>query len=404
MPRINHEILRWARETAHLSKEDAAKKLGIKDSQRTSAVEKLSSLEKGDVPPTRPTLVKMAKHYRRPLLTFYLSEVPRKGNRGQDFRTIPEAVEDSQKAWVDVVIRDIRTRQSLVRSILEDEDEAIRLPFINSLEMSEGVNVAVASIKQHLGWDLNEYRDHPNIEKAFAFLRGKTEDVGVYVILVDNLGNHLTTIDPEAFRGFALADDFAPFIAINANDSKGAWIFTLVHEFVHLLLGATGVSGSSYQDQGIEKFCNDAASEFLVPMREIRELPINNRTDFQEAKDIIKQFALSSKVSNTMVAYKLCRADFITFEKFLKFKASFKEDWEKFKNQERLKAKEKGVKGLYYPTKKQRVGPTLINLISRMMYEGAITTTKAGKVLGVKAQNVQGVIENNSSNVLRNMA
>lgn len=404
MPRINHEILKWARETARLSKGDAAKKLGIKDSKGASAIEKLSSLESGEVSPTRPTLVKMAKNYRRPLLTFYLSEVPRIGNRGQDYRTLPETVESSQEALVDVVIRDIRTRQSLVRSVLEDEDEAIRLPFISSLDMSEGVNAAINSLKQHLNWELNEYRDHPNIEKAFAFLRGRTEDTGVFVILVDNLGSHHTTIDIEAFRGFALADDFAPFIAINANDSKGAWCFTLVHEFVHLLLGATGVSGSSYGDKVIEKFCNDAASEFLVPMREIQELQINNRTNFQEAKDIIKQFAQSCKVSNTMVAYKLCRANYISFENFLKYKASFKEDWEKFKNQERLKAKEKEIKGLYYPTKRQRVGPTLINLISRMMYEGVITTTKAGKVLGVKAQNVESVLENTPPNVVRNMA
>lgn len=401
MPKVNHEILKWARMTARLTEEDAAKKLDMKDTKGASAIEKLAALESGEVSPTRPTLVKMAKHYRRPLLTFYLSEVPRIGNRGQDYRTLPETVEITQEALVDVVIRDIRTRQSLVRSVLEDEDEAVNLPFINSLNMSDGVSAAIASLKKHLKWDVDEYRNHPNIEKAFAFLRGKAEEAGVFVLLIDNLGSHHTTIDTEAFRGFALADDVAPFIAINANDSKGAWCFTLVHELVHLWLGATGVSGS-YGDQEIEKFCNDVSSDFLVPISEIRELLINNRTDFQEAKNIIMQFAQSCKVSNTMVAYKLYRADFITFKKFLEYKVSFKEDWLKFKKQERQKAKENNVKGLYYPTKRQRIGAALINLVGRMMYEGAITTTKAGKVLGVRAQNVQGVLENSSSFAARN--
>lgn len=402
MPKINHNILKWARTTARLTEEEAAKKLGMKDTKGASAIEKLAALESGEIAPTRPTLVKMAKQYRRPLLTFYLSDVPRIGNRGQDYRTLPDTVEITQEALVDVVIRDIRTRQSLVRSVLEDEDEAVRLPFISSLDMSDGVNAAITSLKKHLEWDLDEYRNHPNIEKAFAFLRGKAEEAGVFVLLVDNLGSHHTTIDTEAFRGFALADKVAPFIAINANDSKGAWCFTLVHELVHLWLGATGVSGS-YGDQEIEKFCNDVASDFLIPMREIRELQISNRTDFQKAKHIIKQFAQSCKVSNTMVAYKLCRADFITLKKFKEFKLSFKEDWLKFKRQERLKAKENDVKGLYYPTKRQRVGAALINLVSRMMYEGAITTTKAGKVLGVRAQNVKGVLENSSSFLTRNV-
>src|SRR5690606_38969916 len=142
-----------------------------------------------------------------------------------------------------------------------------------------------------LNWDLNEYRSHPNIERAFAFLRGKAEEAGIFVLLIDNLGSYHTAIDVEAFRGFALADEVAPSIAINANDSKGAWCFTLVHELVHLLLGATGVSGSD-DNQEIEKFCNDVASEFLVPMEEIHSLRIDNDTDFAMAKNVIKHFAL----------------------------------------------------------------------------------------------------------------
>ncbi len=402
MPKINHKIIQWARTTAGLDEEQAAKKLGLTDTKKASAIETLLALENGDVFPSRPQLVKMSKHYRRPLLTFYLSDVPRHGNRGQDYRTLSDTVEITQKALVDVVIRDIQTRQSLVRSVLEDEDEAIRLPFVNSLEVEDGVNRAVSSLKKRLEWNLNEYRKHSNIEKAFAFLRGKAEEIGVFVLLVDNLGSHHTTIETEAFRGFALADKVAPFIAINANDSRGAWCFTLLHELVHLWLGATGVSGN-FGKQKVEKFCNDVASELLVPMMEVKEVRIDNKTEFLEAKNTIENFARSRNVSNTMVAYKLCRANCITFERFLEFKSSFKEDWVKFKKKERLKAKDKQPKGLYYPTKRQRVGAALINLVSRMMYDGAITTTKAGKVLGVRPQNVEGVLANIRPYIARNL-
>lgn len=402
MPKVNPDILLWARDTAGLKEEAAAKKLGLRDTKGVSAIEKLAALESGKVSPTRAMLVKMSKQYRRPLLTFYLSKEPCLGDRGQDYRTLPETVEITHQALVDVVIRDIRARQALVRSVLEDEDEAETLPFIGSLKMKQGESAAISSLKKHLNWDLNEYRNHITIERAFAFLRGQAEEAGVFVLLVDNLGSHHTTIDVEAFRGFALADDVAPFIAINANDSKGAWCFTLVHELVHLWLGATGVSGN-YGDQEIEKFCNDVASEFLLPMREIRELGINNRTAFLEAKDIIKQFGQSRNVSNTMVAYKLSRINLITYARFLELKVSFRADWLKYKNAQRLKAKETEGGPTYYVTKKHRVGNGLINLVSRMMYGGAITTTKAGKVLGVRPQNVQGVLENSSPFTTRNI-
>ena len=64
MPQVNPDILRWARETAGLTLEDAVAKLSIKDARGTTAVDRLRALEQGETPPTRPMLSKMAKQYR----------------------------------------------------------------------------------------------------------------------------------------------------------------------------------------------------------------------------------------------------------------------------------------------------------------------------------------------------
>lgn len=82
MPRVNPEILVWARETAGLSAAEAARKLGYKDSDRASAAQKLAEFEEGVKEPSRSLLSKMAQQYRRPLLAFYLSQPPAKGDRG----------------------------------------------------------------------------------------------------------------------------------------------------------------------------------------------------------------------------------------------------------------------------------------------------------------------------------
>ncbi len=215
----------------------------------------------------------MAKQYRRPLLTFYLSEVPRKGDRGEDFRTLPDPLGDDEIGLVDAVVRDIRARQSLVRSSLEAADEAERIVFVGSMRQDQGVSAMVAAIGRQIEFDLEVYRARRTLQDSFAYLRSLSEAIGVFVLLVDNLGSHHSAISVDAFRGFALADDVAPFVAVNANDSPAAWSFTLVHELAHLWLGSTGVSGGT-AERSVERFCNDVASEFLLPAYELAALEL----------------------------------------------------------------------------------------------------------------------------------
>ena len=50
VPQVNPDILRWARETAGLTLEDAVGKLSIKDAQGTAASDRLRALEQGETP------------------------------------------------------------------------------------------------------------------------------------------------------------------------------------------------------------------------------------------------------------------------------------------------------------------------------------------------------------------
>ncbi len=394
MPKVNPNILRWARETAGITPEEAVKRLNINEVGGVSPIERLKDLEEGKKIPTRSMLVKMAKHYRRPLLTFYLSDRPRIGDRGRDYRKLPETIDHSDNVLVDIVIRKIYARQSLVRAMLIEEDEAKPLTFIGSSEMKEGVKTVVHSIRKHMSFDLEEYRHKAGIEGAFSYLRGQAEKAGIFVILVDNLGNYYTTINVDAFRGFALADDIAPFIAINANDSKGALCFTLIHELAHLWLGASGVSGE-FAVKSIEKFCNDVASEFLLPEVVLKDIELDKQTDIADAKEQISVLGRTHNVSSTMVAYKLYRIGRFDYDHYEKLRKTFRQDFLDSKACERAKRREqeKNVGPSYYNLQKRKVGEALVHLVDRMMYSGALSTTKAGIVLGVKAKNVQGVIE-----------
>jgi len=384
MPAVRPEILQWARETAGLSLGRAVVALGLKDTRKSRAVDRLAALEAGSVQPSRPLLLKMAQKYRRPLVTFYLDSPPRRGDRGEDFRSTTEKQTDSEPL-VDALVRDVRARQQAVRDILADED-APRLPFIGAARLTDGVDGVLASIRDKIRLDVAEYRAQASPESAFALLRSRVEAAGIFVLLIGNLGSHHTAIDVEAFRGFALADDIAPFIVINEQDAAPAWSFTLLHELAHLWLGTTGVSGRS-AESAIEKFCNDVAANFLLPLGELATLAVQRNTPAGEATARINAFATERHLSRTMVTYRLYRESRISEETWKTLTAGFLGQWRAARDAKRERQKD-GTGPSYYVVRRHRLGPALVSFVGRSVQEGSLTPTRASHILGVKPRNV----------------
>ncbi len=394
MPSLNPDILRWARETAGLTLEEAANKLAINEARGTSGAERLASYESGEREPTRPLLLRMAKQYRRPLLAFYMSEAPRTGQRGQDFRTLPPEHSRAQDAVVDTLIRDVRARQEMVRAILEDEEEADRLPFVGSMSMSDGVESALLSIQRTLDLDIHQYRGrrlNNQGKTGFAYLRQQTERAGIFVLLIGNLGSHHTNIDVELFRGLALADDVAPFIVINDQDAETAWAFTLMHELCHIWLGATGVSGAN-ASTGIEQFCNDVAGRFFIAADELGELRSIRGTANDSAAARVSDFADRRQVSRSMVAYKLYKEGFIDHDQWRGLSGMFRAHWLRAREEQRDRNRHRDGGPSFYLVKRHRLGDALVNLTRRVLADRVLTPSKAGKILGVKPSNVYTLV------------
>jgi Zn-dependent peptidase ImmA (M78 family)/transcriptional regulator with XRE-family HTH domain len=385
MPRVNSTILTWARETAGLSLVEAAEKLGVNDARGVAAADRLAAIESGDADPSRPLLLRMAHHYRRPLVTFYMSAPPRKGDRGEDFRNVSDRHSDAE-ALVDALVRDIRARQGMVRALLVDDEDARPLPFVGSMALSDGAGRVRASIRQTIELDLSEFRSQASPEAAFALLRSRAEAAGIFVLLIGNLGSHHTAIDVEAFRGFALSDDIAPFVVINDQDAKAAWSFTLIHELAHLWLGTTGVSGD-FAGAQIETFCNDVAGGFLLPPSELPLVGVSRDSSVEMAAHRIGQFATECHLSKTMVAYSLWRGKLLSDEAWGTLRALFKAQWRKSRDARRERRPDDSGPS-YYIVRRHRLGPALLRFVSRSMSDGALTPTQASRILGVKPRSV----------------
>jgi len=286
---LNPDILTWARNTAGLSADEAARVLGFNETRRRTAMQRLIALETGQEEPSRSVLLKMSQAYRRPLLVFYLARPPRIGDRGRDFRTVPGAPPPQYNPILDALLRDIRGRQAVVRALHED-DQLRPIDFVSTASIDDPVQGLAKRIAERLRFSLADFRRRINVEQSFKYLREKIEAAGVYVLLLGNLGSHHTNISVETFRGFAIADPIAPFIVINDQDARQAWAFTALHELAHLWLGVTGVSGASFE-AAIEKYCNDVASEILLPAAEIVALPELRRAPISQLIEAISHFA-----------------------------------------------------------------------------------------------------------------
>jgi len=386
---LNPKIARWARETAGLSLEEAARALGFKDTQYRTAAERLEAIELGEVDPSRSVLSNMARAYHRPLLVFYLSEPPRTGDRGKDFRRAPGSTAEYEPT-LDALIRDIRGRQSIVRDLL-DQGEPRTLNFVGSANMAISPAELAQRMTAALGFTLADFRQQNSVEAAFSYLRGKIEATGVFVVLLGNLGSYHTNIPSDVFRGYAIADPIAPFIIINDQDAHIAWAFTALHELTHLWLGETGVSGSSTETQ-IESYCNAVAGEMLLPEAELRELMLVRRASLEQTIASIAGFARLRNISRPMVAYKLLRLNIISQSTWRQLDDHYRQEWLASQAQGN-QAKDRSENGpSYYVVKRHRLGRALLDLVRNSLAEGFLTPTKAGRVLGVKPRNVEPLV------------
>ena len=398
---INPAILAWARETAGLELDEAADRLGfIKPTKTESAARRLLAFESGERTPTRNQLLRFASVYRRPLLAFYMKQPPLKGERGDDFRQAAGRVSRRDNSLLDALLRDIRARQEMVKSLLEDEEETRDLPFVGSATIDQEADAVAASISVTLEFDYQRQESRRGgVDALFKSLRERAESVGVFVLLVGDLGSYHTELSTEVFRGFAISDKVAPFVVINDKDAQAARSFTLVHELAHIWLNISGVSGApsperpqSLHDR-IERFCNDVAGEFLLPVAALREQPARPEADDkQSAVDLIQTLAHDWSVSEPMVAYRLNRIGLVETAIYRELVAEYAARWQRHRRRQRelLRDSEGGPDP--HVIKRYKLGNALVDVVRRTLRDNTLTHTKAAKLLGVKPGSVERLL------------
>ena len=158
---------------------------------------------------------------------------------------------------------------------------------------------SATEIAQHLGFSVDQRPESGAWEQALRLLVQQAEHVGVLVMISGVVGSNThRTLNPDEFRGFALANKLAPLVFINGADTKAAQLFTLAHELAHLWLGQSALSDASPASsptQNVETWCNRVAAELLVPLKDLRR-ELTTVAPLQSLSLLAKTFKVSTLV------------------------------------------------------------------------------------------------------------
>lgn len=364
---VNPSILAWARERAGFAVSEIAKKLDLKQ-------EKVEAWEKGDKKPTFRQAQRFADKTYIPFGYLFLNEPPKEELPIPDLRTIGDHPIGEFSLALKDTIRGSFERLEWYKDFCR-EQEIPRVNWIGSTSINE-FKSAVTNLNNLLS---NAIGQRPReFHNYYAELRKEIEDLGVLVMrnsVVES--NTHRPLNRDEFRGFAISDDYAPVIFINAADTPQAQIFTLMHEFVHLLINESGVSDLSHRNENkIEKFCNRVAAEFLVPTNEFTQLWNNNLDDW---KHNLPELASHFHVSHWVIARRALETGFISeqqyWEHYSKILAALKKDKEK--------QKEKDGGPTYYRMVNTRYSKRLANAVASEALSGRMLLRDAQRFIGI---------------------
>jgi Zn-dependent peptidase ImmA (M78 family)/transcriptional regulator with XRE-family HTH domain len=358
---VKPKMLRWARERS-----------GQTTAYLVGRFPKIELWEKGEINPTLKQLENFAKAAHLPIGYLFLSEPPVEKMPIPDCRTVNNVHIGHPSPDLLETIYICQQRQEWYRNYARSMGED-PLSFIGSADLASDIIETATEIRHILNFDIEKRRQMPTWTEALRRFIEQADDFGVMVMVSGVVGNNnRRKLDPEEFRGLALADEFAPLVFINGADTKAAQMFTLAHELAHLWLGESALSDTgpvSAPSHDVEKWCNQVAAELLVPLSIIKE-------EYQPSSDLndeVNRLARRFKVSTLVILRRIHDGGGLTREEF----------WEAFNLElERLCALPGGSGGNFYLTQAARV--------SKRFARALVISTLEGQTLYRDARNLLG--------------
>lgn len=294
---VKRDVLIWAIKESQKSMNDIELKFS-----------KINEWISGDSVPTMKQIESLANFLKIPFGYMFLATPPKTNVMKVEFRSIDNKLPEVSKNLKDT-LSEMDRNQSWM-SELRQELGWDKLDIIKNFDIKGNDKATIVEIaklaKKLLGLEEEWYLNHSTNEKAYNYLRAKLEDAGILVMQNGVVGfDTHRKLELNEFRAFMLYDDYAPLIFVNGTDSTAGKIFSLMHEFVHILYQQDDIisESSRVEIKANERKINQIAAEILIPQEIIKAkwIELENKDELARIDTISKML----KVSSYAVAVKL---------------------------------------------------------------------------------------------------
>ncbi|GAA4343643.1 XRE family transcriptional regulator [Variovorax defluvii] len=363
---ITPAVVRWARERAGYSVEDAARHF-----------KKIAAWEAGEALPTYVQVEDMADRFKVPVAVFFFPRPPEVPSIEQSFRTLTEADFAAIPRSVRFFLRRGQAMQINLAELNDSKNPAGR---VISRDLSPSPNTSLdtiaAQVRDYLGVSIDEQASWKSVDEALEKWREAfATRAGVYVFK--------EAFSAPSYFGFCLYDDEFPVIYINNSSAKSRQIFTLFHELGHLLFHTSGIDilddhlidhlGGAARK--IEVICNGLAARVLVPDDLLDRMLKGVRIGRQLATQLAAYFSVSREV----IYRKFLDRGLIDAEEY----SAAAQDWAA-----QMNAKGTESSGNYYNSQHAYLGQRYIDLAFTRYYQHRFDRGQLAEYLNLKPKNL----------------
>ena len=378
----NPAILKWARERLRLAPEDVARRTAV-------STTKIAAWEEGVAVPTVRQARMLAAIYDRPFLEFFAPAVPKLDPQTlvPDYRFHQTPPSDLERTALEGVQAWAESQRLNALDLYGELGESPTLvPTGIQAAVSDDPEVAAANARQIVGpaVEIQLALKSAERDKFPAVLRGALERVGTLVLKQSGLSKTRT-------RGLCLYDPVMPVIVFG-NESPGAQAFTLIHEFGHVVLGSSALSGgprstkvTGAAGKRVEGWCNSFAAAFLMPRDAILSQSISPKALVASVPDYdIRELAKRFCVSKHALLVRLVGLGLVEPSFYWRVKRpQFLQEESEY---------ESGGRPLYYGSRyRNSLGDRYTGLVIEALETGRIGPLAAAEFMGIK--NVRHLID-----------
>ena len=264
-----------------MSEEEISRKLKLSKSEYIN-------IERGDKPISQTHLVHLADIYKRPLIAFYSVDTTRVPELPHDYRL------NRDKKISSEVFLAKRKALYLAEELREITGRKTTLPVINTNFSAAALADKVRALLE-IDFEILKEIVESKQETVLAYYKSLIEEKFFIPVLEHPLKK------ASGVRAFSVFGDVS-VVVLNESDSNEVRLFSLFHEFCHLLKKQDGICTVDIEkdqhNQPEEKYCDEFAAFLLMPEQQLRSVMKGLKiTTLKELGEISKLFGVSKLVT-----------------------------------------------------------------------------------------------------------